>query len=168
MKECYSIAKKTSTEPLSSSQALSSTQPVSSISNKPSSSASYQTKPPGSPSKRRRLFDYSDKNGKSSSVNSSQNLNLKQLVEKEIQNYLAIEYLNEEIGFKEFWRANKLRFPYLSKLAIKYLSVPSGTSTVERLFSQSGYINRPHRSKITAKNLEQTVLLKANMKYINN
>lgn len=82
-------------------------------------------------------------------------------IKLEIEQYLNLN-LNEEYDCLNFWQANHKTFPYLSELALKYLSVPSTTSPVERLFSQSGYILRPHRSKMTELNLEKTVLMHCN------
>ena len=46
---------------------------------------------------------------------------------------------------------------------MKFLSIP-----VERLFSSSGYIVRPHRCRISEENLEKTVKLKSNSFLIKN
>ena len=54
--------------------------------------------------------------------------------------------------------------PYntLAKLAIKYLCIPATTAAVERVFSQSGFLCRAHRARMTRKTLQQLTLLKRN------
>ncbi|CAF2100505.1 unnamed protein product [Rotaria magnacalcarata] len=54
--------------------------------------------------------------------------------------------------------------PYttLTKLATKYLCIPATTAAVERVFSQSGFLFRPHRARMTRKTLQQLTLLKCN------
>ena len=86
-------------------------------------------------------------------------------IRNEVESYLKIEY-NDEIDAECFWRGNKSQFPYLYALAAKYLAVPASSSPVERMFSVCGYINRPHRARITPEHLEQLVLLKTNFKLI--
>ncbi|CAF3800090.1 unnamed protein product [Rotaria sp. Silwood1] len=46
----------------------------------------------------------------------------------------------------------------LAKLAIKYLCIPATSAEVERTFSHSGYLVRPHRSRMSRKTLEQLTL----------
>jgi len=110
-----------------------------------------------------KMFDYSIKPEKSHFKNdSSTEINK---IRNEIENYLKIEF-NEEIDSECFWRANKAQFPYLFKIAVRYLSIPASSSPVERVFSICGYINRPHRSRITPEHLEQIVLVKTNFKIL--
>ena len=50
----------------------------------------------------------------------------------------------------------------LSKLAVKYLCIPATSASVERIFSQSGFIFRSHRARMSRKTLQQLTLLKCN------
>ena len=50
----------------------------------------------------------------------------------------------------------------LSKLAVKYLCIPVTSASVERIFSQSGFIFRSHRARMSRKTLQQLTLLKCN------
>src|SRR5205085_9317231 len=50
----------------------------------------------------------------------------------------------------------------LAKLAVKYLCIPATSAEVERTFSHSGYLFRPHRTRMSRKTLEQLTLLKCN------
>jgi hypothetical protein len=69
-------------------------------------------------------------------------------------------------NLSKFWCLRKHQFPCLYQIALKFLSIPASSGPVERLFSYSGYINRPHRSRMTAKNLETTTLLRANFDHL--
>jgi hypothetical protein len=53
-------------------------------------------------------------------------------------------------------------FNALHRLAIKYLCIPATSSAVERVFSQSGFLFRPHRCRMARKTLQQLTLLKCN------
>ena len=53
-------------------------------------------------------------------------------------------------------------YPYLHRLAVRILSVPATSAPVERVFSSSGIIMRPHRSRLTKKMLATLTLLKCN------
>ncbi|CAF0735235.1 unnamed protein product [Adineta steineri] len=50
----------------------------------------------------------------------------------------------------------------LAKLATKYLCVPATSAGVERVFSQSGFLFRSHRARMSRKTLEQLTMLKCN------
>ena len=109
------------------------------------------------------MFDYSIKPENSHFKNdSSTEINK---IRNEIENYLKIEF-NEEIDSECFLQANKAQFPYLFISAVRYLSIPASSSPVERVFSICGYINRPHRSRITPEHLEQIFLVKTNFKIL--
>ena len=41
----------------------------------------------------------------------------------------------------------------LYEVGLKYLSVPATTVSIERIFSQSDFIMRPHRAALTEKSL---------------
>ena len=53
-------------------------------------------------------------------------------------------------------------YPYLHRLAVRVLSVPATSAPVERVFSSSGIIMRPHRSRLTKNMLATLTLLKCN------
>ena len=74
---------------------------------------------------------------------------------------------DDEIDLKEFWVLNRLKFPCLFQLALKFLSIPASSGPVERLFSYAGYIIRPHRTRLSPKNLELTTILRCNTDCLN-
>lgn len=50
---------------------------------------------------------------------------------------------------------------------LKYNTTLSASAAIERVYSQSALIFRPHRNRINAENFERTLLLKYNRKFIN-
>ena len=63
--------------------------------------------------------------------------------------------------------SNAMLLENLICVARKYLCVPATSSPVERLFSYSGYIFRPHRQRLTTNKLEKLTMLKT-MKFVDN
>ena len=55
-----------------------------------------------------------------------------------------------------------ISYKTLSNLAVKYLCIPATSTAVERTFSQSGFIFRPHRARMSRKTLQQLTVLKCN------
>ncbi|CAF1559875.1 unnamed protein product [Rotaria magnacalcarata] len=53
-------------------------------------------------------------------------------------------------------------YPSLYELGLKYLSVPATSAPIERIFSQSGFVMRPHRASLTSKNVCLLTFLKCN------
>ena len=53
-------------------------------------------------------------------------------------------------------------YPHLHRLAVRVLSVPATSAPVERVFSSSGIIMRPHRSRLTKNMVATLTLLKCN------
>lgn len=65
-------------------------------------------------------------------------------------------YLN---GTLDYWKRNKSRFPQLSRMAKKYLSVPSTSTACERCFSRSGRLVTASRSRLTPENVKKIMLV---------
>ena len=53
-----------------------------------------------------------------------------------------------------FWSDNKNKFPHLSNLAMRVLSIPASSAPVERVFSRGGLIMRPHKARLVANTFE--------------
>lgn len=91
---------------------------------------------------------------------------------KKVKTIDSYNYINEEIsrytndenndGMILLNTTPSCTFKTLAKLAAKYLCVPATSSEVERMFSQSGFLFRPHRSRMSRKTFEQLTLLKCN------
>ncbi|CAF4794943.1 unnamed protein product [Rotaria socialis] len=57
-------------------------------------------------------------------------------------------------------------YPYLHRLATRVLCVPATSAPVERVFSSSGILMRPHRSRLSKNMLSILTLLKCNRKLL--
>ena len=44
-----------------------------------------------------------------------------------------------------FWKNNEIKFIQLSRLAKAFLGIPVTSAYIERFFSKTGFIMRPHR-----------------------
>ena len=69
-----------------------------------------------------------------------------------------------EIDAIEFWNLRQTieKYPDLHRLASQVFCVPATSAPVERIFSQSGIILHPHRSRLSAKMVETLLFLKCN------
>ena len=67
----------------------------------------------------------------------------------------------------QYWAINKDRFNLISALVRKYLSAPPASTSVERLFSQAGYMLGNLRLSMKPENVECNVFLKYNLRALN-
>ena len=81
-------------------------------------------------------------------------------IKDEINNYINDDTSADSDRFILLSQTNK--YKSLQKLAKKILSVPATSSPVERIFSQSGFIYRQHRAKMSRKTLQMLTMLKCN------
>ena len=98
--------------------------------------------------KRKCLFPYLNENKKVANEDKSKIL-------IELDTYLCEEGREPNLLFTE-----KHLYPCLYKLPLKYLSIPATSAPIERVFSQCGFIMRPHRASLTAKNVCLLTFLK--------
>ena len=75
----------------------------------------------------------------------------------ELDSYLSEESYEPNLLFRK-----KHVYPCLYQLGLKYLSVPATPVPIERVFSQSGFLMRPRRASLTAKNVCLLTFLKLN------
>jgi len=75
----------------------------------------------------------------------------------ELDGFLCEDSCEENLLFEK-----KHLYPCLYQLGLKYLSVPATSAAIERVFSQSGFIMRPHRASLAAKNVCLLTFLKCN------
>ena len=66
---------------------------------------------------------------------------------------LVDDYFEEECDESDanhllYWKENQYKYPKLSKLALKYLTVPASSAAVERLFSIAGKVLRSDRMRM--------------------
>ena len=71
-------------------------------------------------------------------------------------------FLCEESNERNLLFVKKHMYPCLYQLGLKYLSVPATSAPIERVFSQSGFLMRPHRASLTTKNACLLSFLKCN------
>jgi hypothetical protein len=75
----------------------------------------------------------------------------------ELDGYLCEESREENLLF-----IKKNMYLNLYQLSLKYLTVPATSTPIERVFSQSGFLMRPHRASLTVKNVCLLTFLKCN------
>ncbi len=78
-----------------------------------------------------------------------------------------VMYENEkEIGRNEnpleWWRLNKSKYPRISKMAYRYLSIMASSAPSERMFSASGHLTSDKRSRLTPDNANLLLFLNKN------
>ena len=108
------------------------------------------TKSTDSLTKRKCLFPYLKENKKVLNEDESRIL-------IELDAYLCEESREQNLIF-----IKKHLYPCLYQLSLKYLSVPATSAPIERVFSQSGFLMRPHRASLTAKSVCLLTFLKCN------
>ena len=64
--------------------------------------------------------------------------------------------------FFKFWKKHATLYPELSILAFQVLCVPATSAPVERVFSQSDLLFRPHRARLSSDLLSMLVYLRCN------
>jgi hypothetical protein len=84
-------------------------------------------------------------------------------VSEEIDGFLQEENLTSDLIFQK-----RNSYQSLNKLARKIMCVPATSAPVERVFSQSGLLMRPHRSKFSQANICILTSLKCNKTLILN
>lgn len=77
---------------------------------------------------------------------------------------LAVVEVAADVKPLTFWFANMDRFPYLSHLAVRCLSVPGNSVDAERSVSQYTQINAPQRQGFSDDNLAKSVMFAFNAK----
>ncbi|KAK6169740.1 hypothetical protein SNE40_020731 [Patella caerulea] len=81
-------------------------------------------------------------------------------VNEEIVNFRRDIVIPMSANPLEWWRKNNANYPILSKLAMKYLSIPATSLPSERVFSTAGDILSAQRSTIKRNHLNALIFLK--------
>lgn len=79
-------------------------------------------------------------------------------IEQELAKLSSIP--KDQYEFDSFWQEYSKALPKLSKIARKYLSIPSSSVPSESAFSTSNYILRKNRLGLSSKNVKYTMFLK--------
>jgi hypothetical protein len=58
-----------------------------------------------------------------------------------------------------WWKVHAVRFPYLSRLARRYLAMPATSASVERLFSVAGQVVTAKRARLDPSTVTLLVFL---------
>jgi len=66
----------------------------------------------------------------------------------------------------DWWKANEMEFPHLSKVARVYLSIMSTSIPSEKCFSKSGWISNKRRSCLGENKLSNLVMLSVNRHHL--
>lgn len=81
-------------------------------------------------------------------------------VAKELEKYINEPKLHEDSDpLLDFWKIKKTKYPRLSILAKKYLSVQATSTPSERIFSKMGNVVNKKRNRITSAHTNETIFL---------
>ena len=85
-------------------------------------------------------------------------------VDTEIRRYLQEEALDSHADPLVWWRDNSVRFPLLSKVARKYMTICATSIPSERVFSAAGNVVTSFRASLKPDKVNMLVFLAKNMK----
>ena len=85
----------------------------------------------------------------------------------EITEYFQLEEIDLESDPFVWWHVHEEKFPILSFLAKKYLSIYACSTASERLFSDAGNLLTTKRTRISPDLFKKLIFLKRNTKYVN-
>jgi hAT family C-terminal dimerisation region len=109
----------------------------------------------GTTPKRKSLFSYCKPTAQTPKRKRSM---LAEDIEEELNMFLKDERTDTHVVFEK-----RNQFRYLHRLALRFLCVPATSAAVERVFSQSGLLMRPHRSRLTKEMVSRITLVKCNL-----
>ncbi|XP_063759366.1 E3 SUMO-protein ligase ZBED1-like isoform X1 [Eleginops maclovinus] len=100
---------------------------------------------------------------KTKAVPASSTVQLEDTIKAELDNYLITPTIDGEQDPLAWWRVHNVNFPWLSKLARKYLCIPAMSAPSERLFSASGNIVTCQRASLKPAKVDMLVFLAKNL-----
>ena len=65
-----------------------------------------------------------------------------------------------------WWATNKVQYPILYKMAMKYLSIPATSVPSERLFSDANNLVTPQRTRLDSSIINKIMFLKKNRNHV--
>lgn len=83
-------------------------------------------------------------------------------VKGEVEQYLAMPRMNPDVDVLCFWKDKSIMLPQLSHIARRIFSIPSGSASVERVFSIAGLMSSTNRMCLIPSTLQKLVFLKVN------
>ena len=93
---------------------------------------------------------------------SSEDLSLEHIIHNENQKYFRETPVDKKTKPLQWWNNNKEHFPFLAKVARKYLCIPATSTPAERLFSAAGNISDRKRSSLLPEHVNMLSFLHAN------
>ena len=92
-------------------------------------------------------------------------VNPQEAASKEVGKYLYIDSSLETLDQKPllWWKQYSLQFPYLSKLAKKYLCIPATSVSSKRAFSTAGHVINSKRSCLLPEHANMLIFLAHNL-----
>lgn len=86
------------------------------------------------------------------------------MIELEIDNYLNnfSDDCYDNVSILKFWQKQELMLPLLSRVARKYLSIPTTNAASERLFSEAGNVITSKRTLLNVEKAEQLIFIHDN------
>ena len=85
---------------------------------------------------------------------------MEDIVGKEVDRYLTIPLSDEHITVLEWWEKYGCLFPHLSKLAMKYMAIPTSSVPSERVFSLTGHLVNKKQARLNPKHVQMITFLK--------
>ncbi len=79
----------------------------------------------------------------------------------EIQTYLSLSVMDENMNPLEWWRVNESQFPCLSQMARDYLSIPATSVPSEQSFSVGKNLITDKRNCLAGKTIRICMCLKS-------
>ena len=105
--------------------------------------------------KRKRRFSYCES---SSTVSKILRVDIMNEIKEEIMLFLRDPCFEANLIFDK-----KNNFPYLLRLALRVLCVPTTSASAERIFSKSGLFMTPHRSRLSINTLSKSTFVQCNL-----
>ncbi|XP_030224922.1 zinc finger BED domain-containing protein 1-like [Gadus morhua] len=121
---------------------------------------SAEEEPPSTSTKRKRSLGSFFK---TKAIPASSTVQLEDTIKAELDNYLITPTVDGEQDPLAWWRVHNVNFPWLSKLARKYLCIPATSAPSERLFSASGNIVTCQRASLKPAKVDMLVFLAKNL-----
>ncbi|KAK3525164.1 hypothetical protein QTP86_019545, partial [Hemibagrus guttatus] len=88
---------------------------------------------------------------------------LEEAIASEFNSYLLSPSIDSEEDPLKWWRFHQINFPRMSRVAQKYLCIPTTSSPSERVFSTGGNVVTCHRSCLKPEMVDMLVFLAKNL-----
>ncbi|KAI2649132.1 E3 SUMO-protein ligase ZBED1 [Labeo rohita] len=88
---------------------------------------------------------------------------IQERIDSEIKLYVSLPAISADSDPLSWWKAHVEEISMLSKVARKYLCIPATSVPSETVFSASGHILSPHRSRLSTENVNMLTFLHYNM-----